>query len=86
MALNVGLKKVHIAAALLPIAVFITKAQTSNGSSSLSTCIIKNFNDTVMDAAEKDFGKCYVFSYNFSFSQVSKKKFHNQNYYYLLLK
>ena len=86
MALNVGLKIVHIAAALLSITVFSTNAQISKGSSTVSTCLIKNFNDTIMDAAKKDYGKCYVFSYNFSSSQVSGKKFLNQIYYYLLLK
>ena len=74
MALNVGLKIVHIAAILLYI-VFTAKAQILHGSSSLSTCEVKKFNESVKDEAKKGYGKCYVFAYNFSLPQVSGKKF-----------
>ena len=75
MALNVRVKIVHIAAVLLYMVVFTTKAQISNGGSTLSTCEAKKFNDSVKDEAKKDYGKCYVFAYNFSLPQVSGKKF-----------
>ena len=80
MALNIGLKIVHIAAVLLYLVVFSTKAQISNGSSTFSTCEVKKFNESVKDEAKKDYGKCYVFAYNFSLPQVSGEKILINNY------
>ena len=44
----------HIAAVLLYIVVFTAKGQISYGSSSLSTCEVKKFNESVKDEAKKD--------------------------------